>query len=77
MFNKKISYQSTPAAVVDALVANVLMRPLSASDRDIIIDWLVTATGVPPDTNLPPGTPEQFAALVAAVLISSAYFQLR
>ncbi|HZM00975.1 MAG TPA: DUF1800 domain-containing protein [Planctomycetota bacterium] len=67
----------TLAEVVDALVGSVLMRPLSSEDRDYILDWLVAVTGLTPDSPLPPGAPEQVAALVAAVLGSSAYFQLR
>ena len=67
----------TPAGVVDALTSNVLMRPLSLDDREIVIDWLVAETGVARDVALPAGVPEQVAALVAAVLVSSAYFQLR
>ena len=65
------------ATVVDALVDNILMRPLLDEDRTIMIDWLVATSGTPADDTLPPGTPEQIAPGVAAVLISSAYFQLR
>lgn len=65
------------AALVDALTDAVLMRPLSAEDRREVLDWLVGEYAVDEDATLPPGTPEQIAPLVAAVLVSSAYFQLR
>jgi hypothetical protein len=68
---------NTIATIVDALVDNILMRPLLSEDRAIMIDWLVTEFGVAEDVTLPPGAPEQLAPIVAAVLISSAYFQLR
>ena len=67
----------TPASVVDTITNNVLMRPLSSTDRDFVLDWLVGETGVADNVTLPGGIPEQVAPLVAAVLISSAYFQLR
>jgi hypothetical protein len=79
----QISYPSllaganTIATVIDALVANVLMRPLAGTDRTILIDWMVAETGIAANDVLTPGAPEQVAALVAAVLVSSAYFQLR
>lgn len=68
---------TTLAGVVDAMVDNVLMRPLSAEDESYMLDWLVTEYGLSADDSLPAGTPEQIAPLVAAVLVSSAYFQLR
>ena len=67
----------TLAEVVDAITDAVLMRPLSASDRGIIIDWLKDEYGVTEDEVLPATVPEQVSALVAAVLISSIYFHLR
>ncbi len=63
--------------VVDAIVAAVLMRPVSANDRQIMLDWLVAEIGAAPDAALPAGVPEQASALLAAVLVSSVYFQLR
>jgi hypothetical protein len=53
------------------------MRPLSDTDRNLVLEWLVDEYGVNEDDTLPTGTPEQISALVAAVLLSSAYFQLR
>jgi uncharacterized protein (DUF1800 family) len=67
----------TLAAIVDALTDSVLMRPLSATDRSYLVDWLVNEYGQAADASLPAGTPETIAPLVAAVLVSSAYFQLR
>jgi hypothetical protein len=42
-----------------------------------MIDWLAVEFGYLPTDVLPNGLPEQAAPLVAAVLISSAYFHLR
>ena len=68
---------NTLAGVVDALTENMLMRPLSETDRGLLLDWLIEEQGVSADTPLSTGVPEQVSALVAAVLLSSAYFQLR
>jgi hypothetical protein len=68
---------NTLASVVDAITDQVLMRPLSATDRGIVLDWLVEEQGVGKDIPLTTGVAEQISALVAAVLSSSAYFQLR
>ena len=68
---------NTIGTIIDALVDNILMRPLLSEDRAIMIDWLVTQSGTGENDTLPPGVPEQVAPVVAAVLISSAYFQLR
>ncbi len=67
----------TLGAVVDALTDNILMRPLSADDRGYVLDWLVAETGLAEDQTLPAGAADQVAPLLAAVLVSSAYFQLR
>ena len=67
----------TLASVVDALTESVLMRPLSTKDRSFMLEWLVDEFGVAEDAGMPAGIPEQLAPLVAAVLLSSAYFQLR
>ena len=68
---------STLASVVDAITDQVLMRPLSETDRRIVLDWLIAEQGVGENIPLTTGVPEQVSALVAAVLLSSAYFQLR
>ncbi|MBV1915640.1 MAG: DUF1800 domain-containing protein [Pseudomonadales bacterium] len=68
---------NTLASVVDAIINNVLMRPMSSADRNHILTWLEGEHGIPGDTVLLPDVPEQVAAAVAAVLVSSAYFQLR
>jgi len=68
---------TTIADLVDTLADTVLMRPLAGTDRTILIDWLVDETGYAAGATLPAGAPEQAAPLVAAVLLSSAYFQLR
>ena len=63
--------------VVDSVTDAVLMRPLAVEDRAVIVEWLEGELGVPADVALAPTQPEQASALVAAVLISSVYFQLR
>lgn len=68
---------NTLALLVDALTDNILMRPLSTEDRNHILNWLTSEYAITEDTALPSGSPEQIAPLVAAVLVSSAYFQLR
>ncbi len=76
-YSSMLSGAETVTTIVDALTDTILMRPLSAEHRDIIIDWLMTEFGVGADDVLPPGSPAQVSPLIAAVLISSAYFQLR
>jgi uncharacterized protein (DUF1800 family) len=74
---------NTIATIVDTLADNILMRPLLSEDRAILIDWLLTLANpgginvVGANDILPPDIPEQAAPGIAAVLISSAYFQLR
>lgn len=68
---------NTLAGIVDAMTDSVLMRPLSVEDRSYMLDWLVTEYSQAADEALPAGIAEQIAPLVAAVLVSSAYFQLR
>ena len=72
-----IDNADTIAGILDALVDNVLMRPLSADDRTKLIDWMVSEIGYAENDTLPAGVAETSAPLVMAVLISSAYFQLR
>jgi len=72
-----LSGADTLDTVVDAITDAVLMRPLMARDRNVIVEWLEGELGVTAGQVLPPGQPEQASALVAAVLISSVYFHLR
>jgi uncharacterized protein (DUF1800 family) len=67
----------TLAGVVDSITDAVLMRPLSSDDRAIVLTWLEAELKVAADEVLPVTAPEQAAALLAAVLISSVYFHLR
>lgn len=67
----------TIITVVDAITDAVLMRPLAAGDRRIIVDWLVAEIGAGETEPLPALVPQQAAALTAAVLVSSVYFHLR
>ena len=68
---------NTLASTLDALTNSILMRPLSELDRQQMLDWLTGEYGLPENASLPVGTAEQIAPLISAVLISSAYFQLR
>lgn len=66
---------------VDALAENILMRPLSETDREIILADL-EATYLEPflldrQSVLPDDSIIDLARYIAAVLFSSAYFQLR
>ncbi len=72
-----LSGADTIAAIVDTLADSILMRPLSSEDRAVLVNWLVTESGSGENDVLAPGIAEQAAPGVAAVLISSAYFQLR
>jgi uncharacterized protein (DUF1800 family) len=72
-----LSGADTIAAIIDTLADSILMRPLLSEDRAILVNWLVTETGFGENDILPPGVPGEAAPGVAAVLISSAYFQLR
>ena len=76
-YTRLLDGADTPAGIVDALTASILMRPLSAEDRSHLLDWLVDEYGEAEDVSLPSGITEQAAPLLAAVLVSSAYFQLR
>ena len=68
---------NTLASVLDTLTDSILMRPLSELDRQQMLEWLSGEYGVPENVRLADGIAEQIAPLIAAVLISSAYFQLR
>lgn len=76
-YTAMLSGTNTLAAIVDALTSSILMRPLSTADRDYLLDWLADEYKQAVDVSLPAGTPELIAPLIAAVLVSSAYFQLR
>ena len=67
----------TLATVTDAITDSILMRPLSSADREHVLAWLSDEYALAENETLPNGTPQQIAPLIAAVLISSAYFQLR
>lgn len=68
---------NTLESVVDAIINNVLMRPMSTADRNHIIEWLTAEPGISASAELSAQTAAQIAPAVAAVLVSSAYFQLR
>ncbi len=65
------------AELIDTAAAALLYRELATADRDILIDWLVTETGVAADEPLDVPTLASIAPFVVAMLVSSVYFQLR
>lgn len=81
VFGQDISGQigtaNTPSDVTDAVVENILLRPISDADRQLILDWIEESYDVGEDTELTAGLAELFAGLILAALISSAYFQMR
>jgi len=68
---------STLTTMVDAIADNLLQRDLAGADRQLIIDWLATETGVTADEVLPQSTVDVITPFVTALLASSAYYQLR
>ncbi len=68
---------NTLASILDALTAAILMRTIADADRDHLLQWLTGETGQADDAPLATATIDQLAPLIAAVLNSSAYFQLR
>ncbi len=67
----------TPVTVVDALTDNFLLRPLSAADRDLLIDWIKETYNKADDESLSADEMLIVPPLIAAVMLSSSYFQLR
>ena len=67
----------TIAELVDAVAANLLFRSLADEDRQGLIDYLSAQAGVEADTPLGAAVLRALSAVSAALLISSAYFQLR
>jgi len=72
-----VTSQQTIAAVVDTSTDALLFRSLLEDDRELIISWLETETGVTRDAQLDAETIAELAGFVLAILTSSAYFQLR
>ncbi len=68
---------NTLATILDRLVQQILMRPLSEHDRSLLLNWLTEEYTVDEDTELLADAINATAALISAVLLSSAYFQLR
>jgi hypothetical protein len=60
-YPKLLNGADTLAAIIDALTGGILMRPLSATDRKHVLDWLVAEYGLAEDASLPAGVPEQLA----------------
>ena len=68
---------NTLTGIVDAITDNILMRPLSATDRKLVLEWLTESVGISAVGTLTADVAEEVSALIAAVLLSSAYFQLK
>jgi len=65
------------AEMVDQSASVLLHRELTVDDRDVIVDWLVRETGVSAEEPLDTTTLAALAPFVAAMLVSSVYYQLR
>lgn len=76
-YSAMLNGADTLLTMVDALSDRILMRPLADKDRELLLDWLTTETGQSDSTPLPAVTVDQLTPLIAAVLLSSAYYQLR
>jgi len=76
-YNAMLNGADTITTIVDALTSSILMRPVSTADRDHLLNWLMAETGQADNVSLPQTTIDQLAPGIAAVLVSSAYFQLR
>jgi uncharacterized protein (DUF1800 family) len=76
-YDNMLNGANTLSTIVDALTTALLMRPISDDDRGYMLEWLSTETGQADDTMLPSATIDLLVPLIAAVLNSSAYFQLR
>jgi hypothetical protein len=76
-YDSMLNGANTLATIVDALTSAILMRPISDDDRGYLLEWLSTETGQADDAVLPSATIDLLVPLIAAVMNSSAYFQLR
>jgi hypothetical protein len=69
---------NTLASMLDALTESILMRPLSTADYNIMLDWLTGEYAIDKEfVIVDADAVEAISAIIAAALISSAYFQLR
>ncbi|MCG8668808.1 MAG: DUF1800 domain-containing protein [Pseudomonadales bacterium] len=75
-YDQLIAGASNITELVDALAESILMRPLLSTDRQYLIDRVAEALSISVDTDLGAAATE-VAPLIAAIFISSAYFQLR
>ncbi len=76
-YDSMLNGADTPAGIVDALIDNFLMRPLSSVDRDLLIDWIMETYDKTQNESLSTEDMIIVPPLIAAVLLSSSYFQLR
>ncbi|NOY67763.1 MAG: DUF1800 domain-containing protein [Gammaproteobacteria bacterium] len=76
-YNAMLNGANTLTTIIDAMINNILMRPISSDDKNFLLEWLNTQTGLTNDTALPTETIDKLTPSIASVLISSAYFQLR
>jgi uncharacterized protein (DUF1800 family) len=76
-YDGMLNAADTPAGVVDALTDNFLMRPLSTTDRKLLLDWIMDTYGKAVDESLSAEEMLIVPPLLAAVMLSSSYFQLR
>ncbi|MDH3536860.1 MAG: DUF1800 domain-containing protein [Gammaproteobacteria bacterium] len=76
-YSAMLNGADTPTGIVDAITVAILMRPLAVEHRNMLLEWIEIEFGVKPSQTLPGILPLQAAVLLAAGLISSAYFHLR
>ncbi len=76
-YTNMLNGSDTPVTIVDALTNNFLMRPLSAPDRDLLIDWIMETYNKQRDESLSSEEMVIVPPLISAVMLSSSYFQLR
>lgn len=79
-WNELVGEPSNLGELLDNLAQNVLCRTLLDDDRESIINWIADKLSITEETSLVSVTAEQIqyvSAVMAAVLISSVYFQMR
>jgi len=76
-YNLMLNNANTLVTILDALTNKILMREISSEDESYLLEWLTNETGLADNATLSPSVIDQLSPLIAAVLISSAYFQLR
>ncbi|MGB5624012.1 MAG: DUF1800 domain-containing protein [Gammaproteobacteria bacterium] len=72
-----IDDEDTIATIVGRLADEVLMRPMAASDLQLLIDWAAETIGLQADVPIPAAVIPEVLPIIVSLLLSSVYFQLR